>query len=93
MYYIAVVYDTAVVYYTGFMYCRDLYRRLDRCCCVLLQVCGLMAAGAAIGAWIAKSIKITELPQMVAAFHSLVGLAAAATANASVRVRRMGEGV
>jgi NAD(P) transhydrogenase len=53
---------------------------------VLGQVCGLMGVGAALGAWIAKSIKITELPQMVAGFHSLVGFAAAATSIASVMV-------
>ena len=45
-----------------------------------------MGVGAALGAWIAKSIKITELPQMVAGFHSLVGFAAAATSIASVMV-------
>jgi len=51
---------------------------------VYAQICGFMGVGVALGAWIAKSIKITELPQMVAAFHSLVGLAAAATSIASV---------
>lgn len=34
-----------------------------------------MAAGGTVGGAISKGIKITELPQMVAAFHSLVGLA------------------
>jgi NAD(P) transhydrogenase len=53
---------------------------------VLGQVCGLMGVGAALGARIAQSIKITELPQMVAGFHSLVGFAAAATSIASVMV-------
>ena len=36
--------------------------------CVLLatlQLVGLIGVGAAVGAWVAKSIKITELPQMV----------------------------
>lgn len=39
--------------------------------------------GAAIGAVIAKRMAVTELPQMVAAFHSLVGLAAMLTCGAS----------
>ena len=34
-----------------------------------VQICGLMGLGVALGAWIAKSIKITELPQMVAGFR------------------------
>lgn len=35
--------------------------------------------GALLGATIAKKIQITDLPQMVALFHSFVGVAAAAT--------------
>eukprot|EP00172_Hildenbrandia_rubra_P001078 Plantae.Rhodophyta-Hildenbrandia_rubra.ctg16448.p1 GENE.Plantae.Rhodophyta-Hildenbrandia_rubra.ctg16448~~Plantae.Rhodophyta-Hildenbrandia_rubra.ctg16448.p1 ORF type:complete len:806 (-),score=151.69 Plantae.Rhodophyta-Hildenbrandia_rubra.ctg16448:452-2869(-) len=54
---------------------------------VSLPVFGQMAAalgvGTAIGSVCAKSIKITSLPQMVAAFHSLVGLAALTTSIAS----------
>lgn len=39
--------------------------------------------GAAVGSVTAVRMAITDLPQMVAAFHSLVGAAAAATAVAS----------
>lgn len=42
-----------------------------------------MGLGAAGGAVIAKRMAITDLPQMVAAFHSLVGLAAVTTSIAS----------
>ncbi|KXZ41540.1 hypothetical protein GPECTOR_405g242 [Gonium pectorale] len=48
------------------------------------QVLAMLGAGAAAGHYIGKNMKITELPQMVAAFHSLVGLAAATTSIANV---------
>lgn len=47
------------------------------------QVLGSLSLGGAIGATLAKRMAITDLPQMVAAFHSLVGLAAVTSAVSS----------
>lgn len=51
---------------------------------VLVQFAGVAAVGGGIGSIIGKRVTATELPQMVAALHSVVGLAAVFTSIGSV---------
>ncbi|XP_003759951.1 NAD(P) transhydrogenase, mitochondrial [Sarcophilus harrisii] len=53
---------------------------------LLAQMSGAMTLGGTIGLTIAKRIQISDLPQLVAAFHSLVGLAAVFTCIAEYMI-------
>lgn len=50
---------------------------------LLIQALTLLTAGGAAGLVLGKRVAVTELPQTVAAFHALVGLAAVATSLGS----------
>lgn len=50
---------------------------------LLAQAIGLLSVGGVLGTYLGKKVAVVELPQTVAAFHALVGLAAVATSIAS----------
>jgi len=50
---------------------------------LLAQALTLLTAGGVAGLVLGKKVAVTELPQTVAAFHALVGLAAVATSLGS----------
>ena len=53
---------------------------------IMFQALSLLSVGGALGTYVGKKVAVTELPQTVAAFHALVGLAAVTTSIASFMV-------
>ena len=50
----------------------------------MVWVIGGLLAGAGYGAWRAKTVEMTKMPELVAFFHSMIGLAAVFIAVAAV---------
>ena len=60
---------------------------------VFTQALALIGVASAIGSTIGFRVPITELPQTVAAFHALVGIAAVTTSLASFMIHPSGDGL
>jgi NAD(P) transhydrogenase len=57
-----------------------------------VQAAAALGAGGAVGFALARRVSVTSLPEMVAAFHSLVGVSAAATSIAAFMTHPDGGG-
>lgn len=53
---------------------------------IMMQALALLSIGGIFGSYLGKRVAVVELPQTVAAFHALVGLAAVATSIASFMI-------
>jgi len=53
---------------------------------ILFQALALLGMGGSLGAYLGRKVAVVELPQTVAAFHALVGLAAVATSISSFMI-------
>jgi NAD(P) transhydrogenase len=58
---------------------------------VFIQAIALLGSAGALGTTLGYRVAVTELPQTVAAFHALVGLAAVTTSLASFMIHPSGE--
>jgi NAD/NADP transhydrogenase beta subunit len=60
---------------------------------IFIQALALLAASSAVGLTVGYKVAVTELPQTVAAFHALVGIAAVTTSIASFMIHPSGDGL
>jgi NAD(P) transhydrogenase len=58
-----------------------------------MQAMGLLGAASAVGLTVGYKVAVTELPQTVAAFHALVGIAAVTTSIASFMIHPTPDGL
>jgi len=55
-------------------------------------ILGVLVIGAAVGAWRARTVEMTQMPELIAILHSFVGLAAVAVGFDSYLVDRVSRG-